>query len=159
MVGTRYSFPAAYVIIRSSIRRDGQKGGYSMATPEERLTNLEKITALLQERLSEEGVQKLNRDLTMLLGMVYGQEADIRELQAGTRRIETKLLELDRGLDRVEEHIGSIEQRLGSINITLNEHTERLSSIDTRLDTQDKKLDQMLLLLTALAPKSEQGNA
>jgi hypothetical protein len=83
-----------------------------MATPEERLSNLEKITEILQEQVSGDIISELNRDVTMLVGIASRQGSDIRELKASTRRIETKLLELDRGLDRVEEHISSIEPRL-----------------------------------------------
>jgi chromosome segregation ATPase len=128
-----------------------------MPTQEERLSNLERITALLQDRLNEGGISELNRDVTMLVGIASRQGSDIRELKAGQARIEGNLNVLERGLDRVEEHMGNMEQRLG-------EHTGHLKLIDAhlkvqdeKLDAQDKKLDQMLLLLTALAPKPEQG--
>lgn len=127
-----------------------------MATQEERLSNLEKITALLQERLNEEGVRELNRDVTMLLGLATRSGSDMREMKAVLARLEGKVSILDRGLDRVEEHMGSMEQRLSSIDTILAEHTERFDAVNMRLDTQDKKLDQMLLLLTALAPKPNQ---
>lgn len=127
-----------------------------MPTQEERLSNLEKITALLQDQLDLEGIRELNRDVTMLLGIASRQGSDVRELKAALARIERSQNVLERGLDRVEEHIGNLEERF-------NEHTERLNSIDSRLDAQgkdmeaqNKKLDQILLLITALAPKPNQ---
>lgn len=119
-----------------------------MPTQEERLSNLEKITSLLQERLNEGGIQELNRDVTMLVGIASRQGSDVRELKAALARIEKSQGVLERGLDRVEEHIGNLEERT-------SEHTEHLKSINARLDTQDKKLDQMLRLLTALAHKPD----
>ena len=138
-----------------------------MPTQEERLSNLEKITAILQERLTEGGISELNRDVTMLVGIASRQGSDIREIKAVLARVEANVSILDRGLDRVEEHIGDIEQRLSGLEShskgfeqNVNNRFEaldgRLEAQDKKLDTQDKKLDQMLLLLTALAPKPDQ---
>jgi len=75
-----------------------------MATAEERLTTLEKTVALLQ-RQSSSSVQELNRNVTMLLGVVSSQQMDIKEIKI------SQLL--------TEERLDTIEQRLTSLETTM----------------------------------------
>ena len=110
-----------------------------MPAPEERLTTLEKTVALLQKRSSEADIQELNRNVTMLLGIVSSQQLDIKEIKIGLVTVEGRL-------DTVEEHLGNIEQRLNTL-----EHR-----VETGFGTSEKKLDQVLQLITTLTIRLDQ---
>lgn len=110
-----------------------------MATSEERLTTLEKTVALLQKSSSSD-IQGLNRNVTMLLGIVSSQQLDIKEIKIG--------------LITVEERLDTVSQRIGS---GFETKEKRLESLEGRFEMQEKKLDQMLHLLTPLTKKPEQG--
>ena len=110
-----------------------------MPTPEERLTTLEKTVALLPKRSSEADIQELNRNVTMLPGIVSSQQLDIKEIKISLVTVEGRL-------DTVEEHLGNIEQRLNTL-----EHR-----VETGFGTSEKKLDQVLQLITTLTIRLDQ---
>ena len=116
-----------------------QKGELPMPTPEERLTTLEKTVALLQKRSSEADIQELNRNVTMLLGIVSSQQLDIKEI---------KISQIT-----VEEHLDTMSQRMESGFEVID---KRLGALESRFGTLEKKFDQMLHLLTTLTTKPDQ---
>ncbi|MFL5654534.1 MAG: hypothetical protein ACJ8CB_10190 [Ktedonobacteraceae bacterium] len=110
-----------------------------MATSEERLTTLEKTVALLQKS-SSTGIQELNRNVTMLLGIVSSQQLDIKEIKIS--------------LITVEERLDTLSQRIESGFETVG---KRLETLEGRFEIQEKKFDQMLhLLTTRLEPRQGQ---
>jgi len=102
-----------------------------MATSEERLTTLEKTVALLQKS-SSTSVQELNRNVTMLLGIVSSQQLDIKEIKIS--------------LITVEERLDSLNQRIESGFETVG---KRLETLENRFEIQEQKFDQILQLLTS----------
>ena len=109
-----------------------------MQTSEERLTTLEKTVALLQKS-SSTSIQELNRNVTMLLGILSSQQLDIKEI---------KISQIT-----VEERLNGMSQRMESGFETLE---KRLGALEGRFETQDKKLDQILLLLNTSTSKPDQ---
>ena len=107
-----------------------------MPTQEERLTTLERTVALLQKRSSAE-IQDLNRNVTMLLGMISGQELDIKEIKIGLVTLDEKADALDGRIERLE---GTSEVHTG----ILNEHTNLLKSHTEILNTHTELLKQIL---------------
>ena len=110
-----------------------------MPTPEERLTTLEKTVALLQKRSSEADIQELNRNVTMLPGIVSSQQLDIKEIKISLVTVEGRL-------DTVEEHLGNIEQRLNTLE----------QRVESGFGTSEKKLDQVSELITMLTTRLDQ---
>ncbi len=117
-----------------------QKGKLRMPTPEERLTTLEKTVALLQKRSSEADIQELNRNVTMLLGIVSSQQLDIKEIKINQVT--------------VEERLDTMSQRMESGFVTVE---KRLVALEGRFGTLEEKFDQMLHMLTSLTTKPNQG--
>ena len=116
-----------------------QKGKLLVPAPEERLPTLEKTVALLQKRSSEADIQELNRNVTMLLGIVSSQQLDIKEI---------KISQIT-----VEEHLDTMSQRMESGFEVID---KRLGALESRFGTLEKKFDQMLHLLTTLTTKPDQ---
>jgi hypothetical protein len=90
--------------------------------------------ATQEERLTilEQNIHDINHNETLLLGMVVKQGEQIQEIRLN--------------LASLSEHVDTFEHNVNN----------RFEALVDRLDTQGKKLDQMLLLLTALAPKPDQ---
>ncbi|MDQ6642911.1 MAG: hypothetical protein M3Y76_00485 [Chloroflexota bacterium] len=108
-----------------------------MATSEERLTTLEKTIALLQKSSSTD-IQKLNRNVTMLLGIASSQQLDIKE-------IKISLITVEERLDTMSQRIESGFESVG----------KRMETLEGRFEIQEKKFDHMLHLLTGLTKKPE----
>ena len=113
-----------------------------MPTQEERLSTLEQTVPVLRK-----GIQDLNHNATILLGITSEQGKDIREIKVS--------------LTVLTERLGSFEQNVNSRFETLeqnvNNRFETLEQIgNSRFEMQDKKFDQILLLLNMLIPKSDQ---
>jgi len=108
-----------------------------MPTQEERLSALEQAQVGVHEAVSD-----LNHHVTILIGIVQKQEWDVREMRGSLRSIDGRL-------NSFESRFGSLEGRFGSLE-------GRFGSLEGRFEAQDKKLDQILLLLTTLSPKSDQ---
>lgn len=89
-----------------------------MSTYEDRLSTLEKTLAVLQKR-SGASVDELNRNATMLLGMVSSQQMDIKEIKIS--------------LITVEEKLDIMDQRLNRLETKFDEHTALLTQILERL--------------------------
>jgi hypothetical protein len=123
---------ASYAIMLASTWRDEQKGEYPMPTQEERLSALEQAVTGLNK-----GIRDLNHSSTILLGVTSDQGKDIRE-------IKIRLADLSERLDTFEQ---GVNNRFGALEQTVN----------SRFEAQDKKLDQIMLLLTALVSKPDQG--
>lgn len=96
-----------------------RKTGYLMRTQEDRMTDLEK-------------------NMTILLGIVSGQERDLKSIQLG-------VMSLQGDLRAVEGRLYTLEKDVDGLKGSMAE----LKSV---VETQNRKLDQILFLLT---PKSE----
>ena len=138
-----------------------------MPTQEERLTTLEKTVALLQKS-SSTGIQELNRNVTMLLGIVSSQQLDIKEIKISQITVEDRLDTMDRrmesGFETLEKRLGglesgfeTLEQRLGGLESGFETLENRLGGLESRFETLEKKADQMLSLLTTLTTRPEQN--
>src|SRR6266571_5739123 len=98
-----------------------------MPTSEERLTTLEKTVALLQKS-SSGGIQELNRNVTMLLGMISSQQLDIKEIKISQIDVEERLNNMSQ---RMESGFETLEKRLGAVESRLDAHTGRFDHIET----------------------------
>ncbi len=107
-----------------------QKGELPMPTQEERLTTLEKTVALLQKS-SSTGIQELNRNVTMLLGIVSSQQLDIKEIKISLITVEERLDTMDQRIDTLGRRLDTLEQHM-----------------DSRFDALEKKFDQLVTTLT-----------
>jgi len=109
-----------------------------MPTQEERLSALEQSVPVLRK-----GIQDLNYNATILLGVTSEQGKDIREMKVG--------------LAVLNERLGAFEQ---NVNYRFETQEQRLESLEqnvnNRFETQDKKFDQILLLLNMLVSKPGQ---
>lgn len=122
-----------------------------MPTQEERLTTLEKTVALLQKSSSTD-TQELNRNVTMLLGIVSSQQMDIKEIKISQITAEDRLdamnVRIESGFETLEKRLGMLEGRFGSVE-------NRLGTLEGRFEAQEKKFDQVLSLLTRLVSRLE----
>ena len=102
-----------------------------MPTQEERLSELEQTVTVLGK-----GIRDLNHNATILLGVTSEQGKDIREIKV---------------------RLAALSERVDAFEQGVNNHFETLEQgVNNRFETQDKKLDQILLLLNTLTPKSGQ---
>jgi len=102
-----------------------------MPTQEERLSTLEQTVAGLGK-----GIRDIYHNETILIGLVSEQGKDIREMKISLGVLNERL---DAFEQRVDTRFGALEQ-----------------NVNDRFEAQDQKLDQVLLLLNTLIPKSEQ---
>ena len=102
-----------------------------MPTQEERLSTVEQTVTGLGK-----GIRDIYHNETILLGLVSEQGKDIREMKIS-------LGVLNERLDAFEQ---SVDNRFGALEQSMND----------RFEAQDQKLDQVLLLLNTLTPKTEQ---
>ena len=116
-----------------------------MTTHEEGLSAVE----LAQVRV-DEAVSDLNHHVTILIGIVQKEEWDIREIKGSLRAIDGRLNSLESRFETQEHRIENFRQHVN----TRFENLEQ--SVNSRFETQDKKLDQILLMLNTLIPKSDQ---
>lgn len=105
-----------------------------MATYDERLSALEHTLTALQrdEAISRD---ELNRNETMLLGMVTAQQLDIKEIKIRLRSIDDRLDNVDGRLDTIDG---------------------RLNTIDRRLISMEGKFEQVVQMLTILTRKTNE---
>ena len=108
-----------------------------MPTQEERLSILEKFQTLAAAHIRE-----TEENTTILLGV-------IREYGRDIKRTFQRLEIIDGRLDSLGSDLGTVEGRLGALEGHLDTIDGRLNGIGGHLEAQGKKLDQILLLLTA----------
>lgn len=124
-----------------------------MPTQEERISALEQNVSRYGK-----GIDDLNHNVTILLGVTAEQGRDIKALKAGLgalservdafeQRVDRRFEAMDRRFDEQDRHFGAFEQSVNG----------RFEAMDRRFDEQDKKLDQILSLLHSVIPRSEQG--
>jgi uncharacterized coiled-coil protein SlyX len=160
-----------------------------MPTQEERLSTLEETVTVLGK-----GIDDLNHNVTILLGVTSEHGKDIRgikvNLTALTERVgafeqnvnsrfealDGRFEALDGRFEALDGRFGALDGRFGA----LDGHFEMLErnvnsrfgaleqsvnsrfgaleqSVNSRFEEQGKKLDQVLLLLNSVIPRSEQG--
>jgi hypothetical protein len=107
-----------------------------MPTQEERLTTLEKTVALLQKSSSTD-TQELNRNVSILLGILSSQQLDIKEIKISQITVEE-------GLNTLSQRIDGFEQRFVSLE----------GKFEQRFVSLEGKLEQVLQILTT-PPKTD----
>ncbi len=112
-----------------------------MPTQEERLSAVEQAQVGVHEAVSD-----LNHHVTILIGIVQKQEWDIREMKGSLRSIDGRLNSFESRFSSLENRFETQEHRVESLE----------QAVNNRFGAQDKKLDQIMLLLTTLTPKSDQ---
>ena len=126
-----------------------------MPTQEERLSALEQVQVGVHEAVGD-----LNHHVTILIGIVQKQEWDIREMRGSLRSIDGRLNSFESRFSSLESRFGSLEGRFSSLEGRFEAQEHRVESLEqnvnNRFEAQDKKLDQIMLLLTTLTPKSDQ---
>ena len=126
-----------------------------MPTQEERLLALEQTQTKFGEAISD-----LNQYVTIMTGIMSRQEWDIREIKTNLRSIDGRLNSFENRFSSLESRFGSFEGRFSSLEGRFEAQEHRIEnfeqSVNNRVEAQDKKLDQILLLLTTLTPKSDQ---
>ena len=145
--------------MRTEIWRMWPERRISMPTQEERLSALEQAQVGVHEAVSD-----LNHHVTILVGIVQKQEWDIREMKGSLRSIDGRLnsfegrfSSLDGRLNSLDGRFETQEHHIENLEQSVNNRFESLEqSVNNRFEAQDKKLDQILLLLTTLTPKSDQ---
>ena len=90
-----------------------------MPTQEERINTLERTVAFLQQRYNDADLQSVNHNATMLLGLAYRQQSDIREMKVN--------------LIAMDQQIGEIRQDIKELRTRSDEHTALLTQILERL--------------------------
>lgn len=115
-----------------------------MPTQEERLSTLEKFQTLAAAHIRE-----TEENTTILLGVIREYGRDIKRTFQRLEIIDGRLDSLESDLGAVEGRLGAVEGRLGAVEGHLDTIDGRLNGIGGHLEAQGKKLDQILLLLTA----------
>ncbi len=108
-----------------------------MPTQEERINALERAVMLLQKRFEDADIQSVNHNASMLLGLVYGQQTDIREMKVQLGEVRQDIYDLS---TKVDEHTAILN---GHTTI-LNEHTSLLTQTTTTLNEHTALLTQIL---------------
>ncbi len=120
-----------------------------MSIYDDRLTALEKTLALFQrdEMISRD---ELNRNTTMLLGMVSTEQLNIKEVKVRLLTIDDRLSSVDQ---RMESHFETLEKQLKSVE----QHSEqRFTSLESRFDRLENQFEQVLQQLASLTTKLDQ---
>ncbi|GAC1365063.1 MAG: hypothetical protein NVS2B12_14970 [Ktedonobacteraceae bacterium] len=89
-----------------------EKGQTTMPTQEERINALERTVTLLEKRFNDADIQSVNHNATMLLGLSYKQQADIREIKNTQSEHTTILNEHTLKLNNLETLLTQILDRL-----------------------------------------------
>jgi len=123
-----------------------------MPTQEERLSAVEQAQVGVHEAVSD-----LNHHVTILIGIVQKQEWGIREMKGSLRSIDGRLNSFESRFSSLENRFETQEHRVESLAQSVNNRFKSLEqAVNNRSGAQDKKLDQIMLLLTTLTPKSDQ---
>ncbi len=112
-----------------------------MPTQEERINTLEKTVALLQKKFNDADIQSVNHNSAMLLGLVYKQQSDIREIKTTLSEHTEILSEHTTVLTKHTSKLENIEQHIQQLEVKSDKHTELLNE-------NTKLLTQLVVLLT-----------
>lgn len=115
-----------------------------MQTQEERLSALERSVAILQRRFNDADIESVNHNATMLLGLAYAHQADIREIKA---KQEEHTATLEEHTMILNEHTATLKEHTKLLNehtAILYDHTKLLNEHTTRFDRLEGLLAQVL---------------
>ena len=115
-----------------------------MPTHEERLTVVEKDIAVMKRDIIYK-LDETNSSVSMITGIVGRQGQDIKFLINQTKAIDVHLDGLDLRFDSIDSRFETLENRLTSLE----------KAVNNRFEALDMKFDQVLQLLSTLAPKPE----
>jgi predicted nuclease with TOPRIM domain len=105
----------------------------------------------------EEKISVLEENITILLGIAPGQERDIKSIQVGVMSLDRRFDALEGRLYGMDHRLSTLEKRFDTLEQSVNSRFESLEQrVNSRFEAQEKKLDQILLLLSTLTPKSNQ---
>ena len=141
-----------------------------MSTIDDRLAALERKVAVMeleriyeqrQERAttpSEDAFKDMNHHLTMLLGITSAQQIDIQAVKNDVAIVKERIEHIDQRFDEVDRQFISIDQRLDGMDKRFDGIDQRLDGIDKRFTSLEGKFDQMLVMLSTLTSKPQQGD-
>src|SRR5712691_7533203 len=134
-----------------------------MPTQEERLSTLEQTVPVLKK-----GIQDLNYNATILLGVISEQGKDIREVNVGLAVLNERLGAFEQNVnnrfEKQEHRFETLEHRFETLEHRFEKQEHRFEmleqSVNSRFDAQDKKFEahdkkfeQVLLLLNMIVSK------
>lgn len=82
-------------------------------------------------------------------------EDSIKRLSRLTETMDKRFERVDIRLDGMDAHLENMDARLNGMDAHLESVDQRLSGMGQRLTSVDGKLDQVLLMLDRLTPRSE----
>ena len=134
-----------------------------MPTQEERLSTLEQTV-----NMHGKGIDDLNHNVTILLGITSEQGKDIRamrvsladlsqHLDAFEQRVDSRIGALDGRVSGLDSRIGALDGRVSGLDSRVSGLDSRIGaleqSVNSRFEEQGKKLDQVLLILNTLTSR------
>jgi flagellar capping protein FliD len=113
-----------------------------VATHDDRFSTLEKTVTLLQ-RQSGSSIQELNRNTTMLLGVVSSQQLDIKEIKISQIITEERLGSIDQRItgleEKMDQRFAQVDQRITGLEEKMD---QRFAQVDQRITGLEEKMDQ-----------------
>jgi uncharacterized coiled-coil protein SlyX len=113
-----------------------------MPTQEERLSTLEQTV-----NMHGKGIDDLNHNVTILLGITSEQGKDIRAMRVSladlSQRLDAFEQRVDSRFEALDGHVSGLDSRIGALE----------QSVNSRFEEQGKKLDQVLLILNTLTSR------
>jgi len=127
-----------------------------MPTQEERLSTLEQTVPVLKK-----GIQDLNYNATILLGVISEQGKDIREVKvslavlnerlgAFEQNVNNRFEKQEHRFETLEHRFETLEHRFEMLEQSVN---SRFDAQDKKFEAHDKKFEQVLLLLNMIVSK------
>ena len=117
-----------------------------MPTQDERLSTVEQNMTILNRAIYD-----ISHNESLLLGLVMEQERDLREMKSSIAALNERM---NSRFETQQRIIESFEQ---SVNSRFEEQGNQLKEQGNQLKEHGNKLDQILLVLSTLAPKLGQG--
>src|SRR5258707_14574382 len=113
-----------------------------MPAQEERLSTLEQTV-----NMHGKGIDDLNHNVTILLGITSEQGKDIRAMRVSladlSQRLDAFEQRVDSRFEALDGRVSGLDSRIGALE----------QSVNSRFEEQGKKLDQVLLILNTLTSR------
>jgi uncharacterized coiled-coil protein SlyX len=127
-----------------------------MPTQEERLSTLEQTV-----NMHGKGIDDLNHNVTILLGITSEQGKDIRAMRVSLADLSQHLdafeQRVDSRFEALDGHVSGLDSRIGALDGRVSGLDSRIGaleqSVNSRFEEQGKKLDQVLLILNTLTSR------
>jgi hypothetical protein len=131
-----------------------------MPTQEERMAALEQTSVTRTElsnlvRQQARSTVETNERLTMLLGLVTVEQENGKSIKGDIIDLKERVIDNSSEIASLEETLtkrfGSLETRFGSLEANVD---KRFGSLEIRFGSLEAKFEQVLQVLTTLAPKT-----